>query len=289
MAPKSSRLRLSDPPTPVSPAQPNYPLIALLTDFGFRDHYAGVLHAVIAKIAPKARVIDITHGIPPQDIAAAALTLAESWTYFPSSTIFVAIVDPGVGTARRAIAVESANGAYFVAPDNGLLTLALKTAGLKRAVAVTSPRYRLPTLSSTFHGRDVFAPAAAYLATGVALAELGPFVTDLVDLAIPNPRIEADSLLGEVIYIDGYGNLITNLARSDCERLMARFPNRELSVTIPDGSEVKLLRTYGEAPEGTLLALFGSFERLEIAIRNASAAQSCGARVGMQVRVRAQP
>jgi len=284
----SSRLRLSNHSRPTSPAHPNYPSIALLTDFGLRDHYAGVLHAVIAKIAPQVPVIDITHGIPPQDVTAAALTLAESWSYFPASTIFVAIVDPGVGTARRAIAAETASGARFVAPDNGLLALTLAAAGLKRAVALTSTRYRLPTLSATFHGRDLFAPAAAYLATGIPLMDLGSAVTDLVDLPLPKPRADGDSLVGEIIYIDGYGNLITNLARSDCERLMARFPNRELSVTIPDGSEVELLRTYGEASEGALLAVFGSFERLEIAIRNASAAKTLGARVGMQVRLHAQ-
>lgn len=289
MAQKPSRLKLSRRARPSPPTTSKNRLIALLTDFGSRDHYAGVLHGVIARIAPQVPVVDLTHGIPPQDVNSAALTLAQSWPYFPSSTIFVAIVDPGVGTARRAIAAETVSGACFIAPDNGLLALALGAAGLKRAVAITASRYRLENLSSTFHGRDIFAPAAAYLATGLPLSKLGPPATDLVDLVLPQPIAGDHSLVGEVIYIDGYGNLITNLTRSDCARLIARFPGQKVWVTIPDGIEIKLLRTYGDASEGTLLAVFGSFERLEIAIRNASAAQSCGARVGMPVRLHAQP
>ena len=140
--------------------------IAVLTDFGYRDHYAGVVKGVIASIAPAARVIDLTHGIPAQSIAAGAIALAQSWRYFPARTVFMAVVDPGVGTSRAPIAIETRAGARFVGPDNGLLSLAVEDAGLKRAVKLTSSRHRLSDVSSTFHARDIFAPAAAICGAG---------------------------------------------------------------------------------------------------------------------------
>ena len=155
------------------------PPIVLLTDFGYQDHYAGVMSGVIATIAPGAPVIDLTHGIPPQSVTAGALALAQSWRYFPSRAIFVGVVDPGVGTSRLPIALETAAGARFIGPDNGLLTLAADAAGLKRAVELREARYRLSMVSATFHGRDVFAPAAAHLARGVRLASFGPAATSL--------------------------------------------------------------------------------------------------------------
>ena len=150
------------------------PPIALLTDFGYRDHYVGVMKGVIASIASAASVIDLTHGIAPQAIAAGALVLAQSWRYFPPRTIFVAVVDPGVGTGRRPIAVETTAGARFIGPDNGLLSSAVNQAGLGRVVELKTPRYRLAEVSATFHGRDIFAPAAAHLWCGVRMAALGP-------------------------------------------------------------------------------------------------------------------
>src|SRR5579863_6246151 len=137
--------------------------IALLSDFGYRDHYVGVMKGVIASIAPGAQVIDLTHGIPPQAIGAGAIALEQSWRYFPARTIFVAVVDPGVGTGRLPIAVESKAGARFVGPDNGVLWSAARQAGIRRIVELRSPRYRLSDVSITFHGRDIFAPAAAHL------------------------------------------------------------------------------------------------------------------------------
>src|SRR5208337_1493189 len=141
--------------------------IAILTDFGYRDHYVGVIKGVIASIAPGAPTVDITHGIPPQSIAAGALMLKQSWRYFPRGTIFMAVVDPGVGTKRLPIAVETRSGVRLVGPDNGLLAPAAEQAGLRRAVELRSPRYRLKEVSATFHGRDIFAPAAAWLWRGV--------------------------------------------------------------------------------------------------------------------------
>jgi S-adenosylmethionine hydrolase len=147
--------------------------IAILTDFGYRDHYVGAMKGVIASIAPGADVIDITHGIPAQSIVAGALALRESWRYFPPRTVFLAVVDPGVGSARLPIAIETRAGARFVGPDNGLLWLAAKEAGIAKIVKLTSPRHRLTNVSATFHGRDIFAPAAAYLWRGTSLSALG--------------------------------------------------------------------------------------------------------------------
>ncbi len=148
--------------------------LAIITDFGYRDHYTGAMKGVIASIAPGAVVIDITNGIPAQSIVAGALALRESWRFFPPRTVFLAVVDPGVGTARAPIAIETRTGARFVGPDNGLLWLAATEAGIKRVVKLTSLRHRLTNVSATFHGRDIFAPAAAYLWRGTPISVLGP-------------------------------------------------------------------------------------------------------------------
>ena len=165
------------------------PVIAIITDFGYRDHYVGAMKGVIASIAPAARVIDITHGIPAQSVVAGAIALRESWRYFPPRTVFLAVVDPGVGTARAPIAIETRAGARFVGPDNGLLWLAANQAGIKRIVKLTSPRHRLINVSATFHGRDIFAPAAAYLWRGTPISALGPALrsTSIVRLELPRP------------------------------------------------------------------------------------------------------
>src|SRR5215472_5002266 len=163
--------------------------IALLTDFGYRDHYAGVMKGVLASIAPGAALLDISHGIPPQSIAAGAIALRESWRFFPRRTVFLVVVDPGVGTPRLPVAVETRAGARFVGPDNGVLSLALEEAGALRAVELRAPRYRLARVSGTFHGRDIFAPAAAHLWRGVRLEAMGPPVRrGLTRLELAEPR-----------------------------------------------------------------------------------------------------
>ncbi len=161
------------------------PIITLTTDFGFRDTFAGVMKGVILSIAPAAQIVDLCHGIPPQDILAGALALEESAAFFPRGTIHVAVVDPGVGSDREAIAVETER-AFYIGPDNGLFDLVVKKERLKRAVKLQNPRYRLPAVSATFHGRDIFAPAAAHLANGVALDEFGAPIAPLTELAIPH-------------------------------------------------------------------------------------------------------
>ncbi len=260
--------------------------IAMLTDFGYRDHYAGVMRGVIASIAPAAPVIDITHGIPAQSVTAGALILRESRRYFPPKTIFVAVVDPGVGTARRPIAVETSSGARFIGPDNGLLWPAVEQAGYRRAVELRSTRYRLKNVSATFHGRDIFAPAAAHLWLGERFTALGPTLKQIEKLALREVEQSSEALSGSIIYVDGFGNLVSNIDRLSFERFQACFPSQTLFVTIETGSPIELRETYGDAPEGTLLALFGSFQMLEIAVRGGSAAERLAVRPGARVMVR---
>jgi S-adenosyl-L-methionine hydrolase (adenosine-forming) len=263
--------------------------IALLTDFGYRDHYAGVLRGVIASIAPRASVVDLTHGIPAQNIVAGALALRESWRFFPPKTIFVAVVDPGVGTQRRAIAVETRSGAILVGPDNGVLWMAASQAGFKRAAELRSQRFFLPYQSSTFHGRDMFAPAAAHLWNGVGLGRMGPLTQNIEPLDLPDPTEHDGELCGIVIYVDSYGNLVSNLPRSRIEALQTRFPTAALLVRIGGGVPIAVARTYGDVPKGAPLALFGSFEMLEIAVREGNAAEMLAAGPGTKIRVRAEP
>jgi S-adenosyl-L-methionine hydrolase (adenosine-forming) len=248
--------------------------LAIITDFGYRDHYVGAMKGVIASIAPRANVIDITHGVPAQSVVAGAIALRESWRYFPPRTVFLAVIDPGVGTARSPIAIETRAGARFVGPDNGLLWLAATQAGIKRIVKLTSPRHRLITVSATFHGRDIFAPAAAYLWRGTPISAFGPALrsTSIVQLDLPRPVESARSVRGEVIYVDGFGNLVSNIDRRAAEQFATRFRHKSLSVRIRGGAAMRLLDAYGDAPKGVPLAIFGSFGLLEVAIRDGNAA-----------------
>jgi S-adenosyl-L-methionine hydrolase (adenosine-forming) len=261
--------------------------IAILTDFGYRDHYVGAMKGVIASIAPGAPLIDITHGVPAQSIAAGAIALAQTWRLFPPRTVFLVVVDPGVGTARLPVAVQTRAGARFVGPDNGVLSLALEEAGPSRAVELRAPRYRRARVSATFHGRDIFAPAAAHLWRGVKLESLGPPVREgLTHLELAEPREGVEELRGEVLYVDGFGNLVSNIARDALARFEARFPAMRLSVRIGTGAPIEILQAYGDARNGVPLATFGSFELLEIAVREGSAARHFAAGPGAMVTVR---
>ena len=259
--------------------------LAIITDFGYRDHYVGAMKGVIASIAPTATVIDLAHGIPAQSIIAGAIALRESWRYFPRRTVFLAVVDPGVGTARAPIAIETRTGARFVGPDNGLLWLAANQAGIKRAVKLTSPRHRLTHVSATFHGRDIFAPAAAYLWRGTPISALGPALpaSSIIQLELPRPLDSAREVRGEVIYVDGFGNLVSNIDRQTAEQFMTRFRHKSLSVRISGGAAMRLFDAYGDAPKGAPLATFGSFGLLEVALRDGNAAAHFAAGPGTSV------
>ena len=188
------------------------PVIALLTDFGTRDHYAGAMRGVALGICPDATLVDITHDVEPQDVLGGALELAAAFKYFPAGTTFLAVVDPGVGSSRRGLAAE-AGGYKFVAPDNGLLTMVFREAPPKRVVELTERRYARPTVSRTFEGRDRFAPAAAWLAKGIDLTALGRPLTAWHVLDIPEPTVAEGRIAGEVLRVDRFGNLVTNIDR----------------------------------------------------------------------------
>jgi len=259
--------------------------IAILTDFGYRDHYVGVLKGVIDTIAPEARVIDISHGIPPQSVVAGAMALQQSWRFFPKQTVFLVIVDPGVGSARKPLAIETRAGARFVGPDNGVMSLAGNDAGILQIVELREPKYRLKEVSSTFHGRDVFAPAAAWLSTGVRLSALGPATDKMKHLSIPLATRRDDTISGEVIYLDGFGNMVTNIPRAMLDELAGSFRASRLLVRIETGATMEIFQAYADAPTGVPLALLGSFELLEIAIRDGSAASFFGSGEGAPVTV----
>jgi S-adenosylmethionine hydrolase len=261
--------------------------IAILTDFGYRDHYAGVMKGVITSICPQAPIIDLTHGIPPQQVLAGALALGESVNFFPRRTIFLAVVDPGVGTDRKPIAVATRTGPRLVGPDNGLLWLAAQRTEIKQIVELRSPRYRLPKVSMSFHGRDVFAPAAAWLWRGVRMNQLGPPLQNMTQIDPGAGVIEkAAQLDGEIIYVDNFGNLITNISRVTFQRFAHRFQQCRLSIRIGRRAPFFLFNAYAEALRGAPLGIFGSFDLLEIAVRDGNAATYFGAPLGTRVSIR---
>lgn len=244
------------------------PIVTLLTDFGTADGYVGEMKGVILSHAPEAQLVDITHEIPAQDVELGRLTLARVWRRFPAGTVHLAVVDPGVGSARDAIAASS-EGLFLVGPDNGLLSPAL-LASSARAV-------KLPVssaASATFHGRDVFAPAAGKLAAGVALDALGPIATEPIIRRMPEARRLADgSLQGVVIAVDRFGNLVTNLIGT------------RTGTIVVGGHTLPLRRTYADVEEGQAVALVGSSGLVEIAVRNGNAAKALGAARGHEVRL----
>jgi S-adenosylmethionine hydrolase len=258
------------------------PLVALLTDFGTRDHYAGTMKGVIAGICPEAALIDVTHDVPAHDVAAAALELAAAYKYFPAGTIFLVVVDPGVGSTRRAIAAEA--GDYrFVAPDNGVLGIVFRDVPPKKIVELTERRYARPTVSRTFEGRDRFAPAAAWLARGVQLTALGRPLTDWRPLDLPVAEVTADAIRGTIVRVDRFGNLVTNIERRAVERLA----QSGAVVIEADGQPVgPLVATYAELPADGVGALFGSSDHLELAAPSASAAARLGLDRGASVTLR---
>lgn len=239
-------------------------LIALLTDFGTSDHYVGVMKGVIKKIAPDAEFIDITHEIEPQNILHGAFVLSQSVKYFPDGTIFLAVADPGVGSNRRAIVAEL--GSYrFVAPDNGLITLAAYNPD--KVYEISNTEIILPEKSSTFHGRDVFAPAAGHLANGTAISEFGSEIrpSEIVKLNFPEPTVTMDKIVGEVIYSDKFGNLITNIKTEifdlRSENIAIRYGENFIKIN-------KICKTFSDVEPGKIVAYVGSSGYLEIGIRN---------------------
>ena len=255
-------------------------VITLLTDFGTDDGYVGSMHGVILRINPQATVVDICHDIAAQDVHAAAFILSTVYPYFAADAIHVIVVDPGVGSERRAIAARTSHGT-FIAPDNGVLSYVFARETVSEIVHLTNAHYWLSPLSDTFHGRDIFAPVAAHLSLGIPLSDMGPRVLDPVRFTIAEPQVcEDGSIAGEVIHVDHFGNLITNVPQ---ELLPA---GQTALVRIADREVKGPVKAYALVADGDLLSLVGSSGYLEIAVRNGSAATALKVGRGAQVTIK---
>jgi len=258
-------------------------IITLTTDFGLADSYVGTMKGVILSITPTVTIVDISHDIPPQDVREAAYVLYAAYPYFPQGTIHVVVVDPGVGSERRAIALRTPQ-ATFVAPDNGILSYVVARERAEEIVNLTNPCYHLSPVSRTFHGRDIFAPVAAYLARGIPLAELGEPLAEIITFALPRPQVHPDgTIVGQIIHIDRFGNLITSIKAED----LTAHPLPGRGVIEVKGEAIPgIANSYAEVAPGELLAIIGSSNHLEIAVSGGSAAQTLEARVGDEVVLR---
>lgn len=259
-------------------------VITLTTDFGSADHFVGAMKGVILSLAPRAIIVDITHEIAPQDVKEAAFVIAQAWSYFPKKTIHVVVVDPGVGTARRAVLCEK-GGHFFIAPDNGVLSMiydAAKPPARQNVRVISNPRVMRKKISRTFHGRDVFAPAAAHLARGVAPTKFGQPVRDFIRIAELKPRqISPGTWSGTILKVDHFGNLITNFSMGD----FAEVNTRPIELRIGPERIRRLALTYAEAEIGEVFAIVGSAGYLEIAANQASAANILGCGAGAEVHL----
>ena len=263
-------------PAPGPPPGSGGPIITLLTDFGARDAYVAAMKGVILGLNPRAVLVDVTHEVFAQDILAGAFILAQAAPYFPPGTIHLAVVDPGVGTGRRGLAAYG-RGQFWVGPDNGLLQWAWASSPDLTIVSLTAAAYFRPQIAATFHGRDIFAAVAAHLSLGVDLTSFGPPVTDPLPLPFPAPVRNPEMIQGQIIYVDHFGNLVSNVAAAE---LRAWLQNRGLLVRIGSRAISGLSSTYEDAASGEFLALMGSHGYLEIACNQDHAARRLGLGVG---------
>ncbi len=261
-------------------------IVTFLSDFGLQDDFVGTCHGVIKKIAPEAQIIDMTHGIPRQQVLQGALVLANTLRYMPVG-VHLAVIDPGVGSARRPLALSDEDGRLFVGPDNGLLIPAAERAGIAAAHELANPAYALETISRTFHGRDLFAPAAAHLSLGISIEELGPPIDPgaLVRLDLPQPEVRPSKIAATVLYVDSFGNIALNLTREHVAE-----------VGIVPGSRVELelggerfyavaARTFADARPSDVMLYEDSYRNMSVAIPHGNAAEMLHARVGQSIRI----
>ncbi|MCW4028412.1 MAG: S-adenosyl-l-methionine hydroxide adenosyltransferase family protein [Candidatus Bathyarchaeota archaeon] len=254
-------------------------MITLTTDFGLKDPYVAEMKGVILSLNQNAVLIDITHEVAKFDVREAAFALASAAPYFPAGTVHLGVVDPGVGTARRGIVVETQRG-FFVGPDNGILMLAAQQQGIKHVYELVNPKFRRAEVSGTFHGRDIFAPAAAYLDLGVKSSEFGPEVTDPKTPTFANVTQKDGGWAGEVLHVDGFGNIITNLQPKQLPQTQTiTLKIADLNLTLP------FVKTYGDTEPQTAIALIGSHGFLEVALNQGSAAEKFQAKPGSRVEV----
>lgn len=279
-------------------------IITLTTDFGTSDIYVGVMKGVILNINPQAQIVDITHDVSQQNIHEAAFTINAAYRYFPKGTIHVIVVDPGVGSNRQAIVCETEN-AFFVCPNNGVLTYLLQNIETEvdyhkpNAVLIENPNYHLPQVSNTFHGRDIFAPVAAHLSLGVSLAQIGTPIQNIVQLSIPTVQYLDDTLTGEIIKIDSFGNLTTNISEdvltsflfssaqnnTHTGTLCKHADNLKFEIRIDSTCLRRLNSSYAESTVGEPLAIINSFGLLEIAINTGNAEAFLGVKIGDNIVV----
>lgn len=254
-------------------------IVTLTTDFGLKDPYVGAMKGAMLSVAPGMAIVDITHLIGPGNILEGAFIMLEACRYFPKGTVHVGVVDPGVGSERKPILVETEDY-FFVGPDNGLFSLAASSLGMRGAIELTNKKFFLPEVSSTFHGRDIFGPVAASLSLGADPKEFGTELGKICALDIPRPSIDGDGVAGEVIYVDSFGNLITNIRQEDVDA-----PG-SCVVSIKGIALNGVKKTYSMAKESEPLALIGSSGYLEVAVNSGSASGVLKAGVGEKVRVR---
>jgi S-adenosyl-L-methionine hydrolase (adenosine-forming) len=265
--------------------------ITFLTDFGLRDDFVGTCHGVIKRIAPEAQIIDITHGIPPQHVLQGALVLASTVPYMPAG-VHLAVVDPGVGGERRALALRDGEGRLYVGPDNGLLLPAVeKLGGVSEAHEISNLDYALQPVSKTFHGRDIFSPAAAHLASGVEPVELGPAVDPgaLTRLDIPKPEVGSTRMRATVLYVDHFGNIQLNLTRGDLERLGIE-PGAQVELELgADRYFAIAARTFADVRKGDIMLYEDAYQNVAVAVSGGDAASMLRARPGRELLISFRP
>jgi S-adenosyl-L-methionine hydrolase (adenosine-forming) len=247
------------------------PIITLLTDFGMQDHFVGTMKGVIAGISPEAMVIDITHNITPHDIFQAAFLLKNYYSYFPSNAVHLAVVDPGVGSNRKAIVASSEKG-YFVAPDNGILSYIYAEGLVSEVREITADHYFLKPRTGTFDGRDVFAPVAAWLTKGVSPSSFGEVLTDYRKYELPQPTpVNPGEWQCRIVYIDRFGNLVSNLTRDKFKECLDSSEKRRFVFQVGEQTITKISNSYAEGEKGELLAIFGSSGFIELSVNRGSA------------------
>jgi hypothetical protein len=263
---------------------PYRPIITITTDFGTNDHFVGAMKGVICDIVPEAQIVDITHAVQAFDVLDGALTIAQAYSYFPNGTIHMVVVDPGVGTARRPI-LASSDGFHFVAPDNGVLSMVYAKEERVHVRHITSDHYFRQPVSNTFHGRDIFAPVAAYLAKQVDSHKFGDEIEDYVKFAAPKPKPTGENKIrGVVLKIDRFGNLVTNVTPADVPALFAEKPGA-FKIVVGTREITEVRATYAEGGPGEVFGILGSMGYLEIVANRAAAAQITGAGKGSEVSI----
>jgi len=254
-------------------------LITLTSDFGLKDPYVAQMKGVFLSINPKATLVDLTHSVEKYNIRHGAFMLASAAPFFPKGTVHLAVVDPGVGTERRAIVIQTKQ-AFFVGPDNGVLMLSAQNQGIKHIYQITNPKFILSQVSNTFHGRDIFAPVAAYLDNGVTPSAFGPELTDAVEPKFVIVKKKANYFVGEILHIDGFGNIVSNITTHEAS--FAKTVKVKLS---NQKHQLLFCKTYGQAKLNQAIALFGSHGFLEIALNQGNAAENFSVKVGDAIEI----